>query len=868
MRRGSCRSSSASTPRVFHGVVAEVQACDILRHQMQDFAHYRVRLVSRLWLLSQQTNSRVFQRKRVDEVVRTVLDEALIPHLWLLKREYPERELCVQYEETDLQFISRLLAENGIFFFFEQPPWSASDVPDLVQQGIGIATAAVQQVAGHLFSGAAGIPSGEVMILADDPLFYAPLSNSPEQLVDALRQQVEQLAASAIGADVLGPIREGLGLFSSLTDSAALHYRPDSDAMVTADVDTVRSFSQRGAVRPMSAHFRDVDPRRPLASLSFAERHSHDLGESLTQLAHGLADLDVAEAVQGAAGVVGDVLSRAAEAEEGHERPHKRGPLEVYDHHTQHLFPDWDYKREQPKHMLKSARRDAKYGLGGSICPRLASGHRFRLEGHPLHWLDADYVVTEVEHRGHAHETTGSSAELTYENTFRCVPSAVCFVPSRPPRRTVQTCVTATVVATGHEIHTAEYAMIKVKFHWDRRPMREETTCWIRTMQPWAGAGWGTQFIPREGMEVVVGFDGGDVDKPIVLGCLYNGVHPAPFPLPNDKTRSGIRTRSTPDGNSGNELSFEDNRGNEQIFMHAERDLDIEVQHDRSLRVTRNDRNEVHGEQRLVVQQEQRIEVRGGRSVTVSPQQRHEVDGDDNVVVRGDRDLSVTGDQRVTVSGGHHLTIGQSSTLETSGDYTSRHSGSRTELVGSHDAPRGRTVRVEGASLLSSSQANTVSSEAEVVLRCGASFLRIAPDRIEISSPMISLQGENARLRLGEDDFRAFAKGRLIGIGDTVMWQSSGAAVGMTSEVAVDGSRILLNSPESADDPQETEESEPTTIELTDDEGNPIPYQEYRIELDDGSAITGVLDRDGRAVIDLEQQGQVRFPGLTDVEVN
>jgi type VI secretion system secreted protein VgrG len=181
---------------------------------------------------------------------------------------------------------------------------------------------------------------------------------------------------------------------------------------------------------------------------------------------------------------------------------------------------------------------------------------------------------------------------------------------------------------------------IKVQFHWDRAgAFDDRSSCWIRTMQPWGGAGWGVQFIPRVGMEVVVVFEGGDPDKPMVLGSLYNGTHPSPFVLPRDKTRSGWRTQSSPGGKGFNELSFEDAAGGEQVYLHAQRDLDEAVERDH----TRG------------VGEDERIAVARDRAVTVG--------GDQHLVTRQVRRELVGKDSHLHVKGDHRQKVDQKMSL-------------------------------------------------------------------------------------------------------------------------------------------------------------------------------------------------------------
>src|SRR5262249_50896037 len=141
------------------------------------------------------------------------------------------------------------------------------------------------------------------------------------------------------------------------------------------------------------------------------------------------------------------------------------------------------------------------------------------------------------------------------------------------PERPRQVAESAVVVGPpGHEIHTDEHGRVKVQFHWDLEGKRnDQSSCWLRVSQAWAGAGGGAIFLPRVGMEVLVTFLGGDLDRPIVTGCVYNATHPHPFHLPESKVKSGWLTRSTPNGHGGNELSFLDEHGSEEIHVRAER---------------------------------------------------------------------------------------------------------------------------------------------------------------------------------------------------------------------------------------------------------------------------------------------------------
>ncbi len=306
----------------------------------------------------------------------------------------------------------------------------------------------------------------------------------------------------------------------------------------------------------------------------------------------------------GALGAVGDAVATVdSVVDEVGSALGQKVPFEVYEHHGPFLFPKWAFAADEAPRILRQKRRRASIGEGEGGCSDASPGHRFALADHPAPQLDAPYVLTRVEHRGELHPKEG--AWRVYWNTFECVPAEMTYVPPRPKRKSVQVTLTAMVVGpSSEEIYVDEKGQIKVQFHWDRDGKYDEnSSCWIRVMQPWGGAGWGVQFIPRVGMEVVVGFEGGDPDKPMVLGSLYNGTHPSPFQLPGDKTRSGWRTQSSLGGNGYNELSFEDRAGDEEVHLHAQRNLrevvrndhSTGVGHDRTLQVGRHLAEDVRG---------------------------------------------------------------------------------------------------------------------------------------------------------------------------------------------------------------------------------------------------------------------------------
>ncbi len=777
--------------RAFHGVVSRVRA---LGHRRGGgggrVGQYRIEIAPRLWLLGLRRTSRIFQALRVDEVVRRVLDEHAIPSRWVLERRYPARELLTQYEETDLDFVRRLLAETGIFFHFLQPA-----PPELASADLGAAA------------------PREVVIFSDAAVGYTPMT-----LGDPPRwEELSRAAGAGPEAAARAP-----------RTPATLRVRdvdlgdPEGDRAVTAFERVCDAVSEL-------ATFRDYDPRRPTLTLA-------------------------AGAAVGESGAPAPLPSIAG-ADLGRERP-----FELYEHHGPMLAPDWEYEAGEPVRMLRSARRRRDVASGESLCPWLSPGHVFELEGHELGRLDRAWVPVEVVHEAHLVERAG---EPTYRCRFECVPDDVPYPPPRPPRRFVNACLTATVTGAGDAgIHGERGGHIRVRFHWDRAQGRGDDSCWIRAMQPWAGAGFGWQFIPRAGMEVVVGFEGGDPDKPIALGCVYNGTSPPPFALPQHATRSGLRTRST-SGSGANELWFDDAAGDERVHLYAHRDLEMHAHHDRVTHVDRDDLVTVTRDRRVRVDGATAFEGRGPREVRLAGDDRLEVSGQRTVSVEGRSRETVAGDREVTVAGTSRTELTGVSQLVARADVVERIEGNRVTVVGRAGAPRSCATHVEGELRTSASERIELRATQEILIACGQSTLRLSPDRIEVRSPELALFGEGARLRLMSGELRAQADEKAQIVADKAIFKASGASLGLSSEAKLDGSKILLNSPSDAEDTVEETRIEPTVLELCDDAGDPIPNHPYRVIFADGREIAGALDAEGRAELELEEDAEVVFPGLS-----
>ena len=307
--------------------------------------------------------------------------------------------------------------------------------------------------------------------------------------------------------------------------------------------------------------------------------------------------------------------------------------------------------------MLAAYESPAKVLRGSSACRAFRAGAKFTLTDHSRGDVNRSYYLKWVSLR--ADQTS------TYNNSFEAIPAAVVFRPSRTaPRARIYGSQTATVVGkSGEEIWTDRYGRIKVKFHWDQvSPSDETASCWIRVSHGWASKAWGSMFIPRIGMEVIVSFLEGNPDRPIVTGCVYNATQTVPYALPGEQTKSTIKSNSSKGGGGFNEFRFEDKKDAEEIFMQAQKDLKITVLNDRTETITNSRTTTISKkDDTLTVDKGDRIinvntgkethEVKATRAVTVTGNETHTNKADFKQEVTGNFTLKVSGNISIEASG-------------------------------------------------------------------------------------------------------------------------------------------------------------------------------------------------------------------------
>jgi len=340
---------------------------------------------------------------------------------------------------------------------------------------------------------------------------------------------------------------------------------------------------------------------------------------------------------------------------------------------------------------------------GTSPVRHLSAGATFTMTKHPSGAFNGKYALYSVQH---------SARRGEYGNSFTAFPAEV---PFRPPRRTARPRVagsqTAIVVGpSGKEIWTDRYGRVKVQFHWDQQGKKDEnSSCWVRVAQNWAGTSWGAFSLPRIGQEVVVSFLDGDPDRPLVTGCVYNGDNPVPYTLPDQQTKTTLKSNSSQGDGGFNEIRFEDDKDKEQIFVQAQKDMLVKILHDRTETVDHDDTVTVKNDRKLTVSEgnatftvskgnasytlsegNETRSVAGTRSLTVTKAETHSNKANFSQDVAGNFTLQVTGDITIKASGAVMIEAGTSLTVK-SGTGLSAQAGTSLSLSG------GTTMELKGS---------------------------------------------------------------------------------------------------------------------------------------------------------------------------
>jgi len=572
------------------------------------------------WLTTMGAGNRVYQEKSTIEIVKDVLtgvDATQVKSK--VSGTYAPREYCVQYGETNFAFISRLLEEDGIYYYFD-------------------------------YSG-----QTEEMVLCD----------------------------SVSGHSNMGDIS----------------FLKATSAVSAQDTESILSWTDVGRVTPGKVSLFDYDPLKPKTDLKV---NSPPSGEPANKKVEVYATL-------------------------GH-------------------YLTSDAGEAGARKMLESHIADTKRFKGTSNHPKLTTGAFFKLDHPDRSAANGDYLVAATTHymlsdpdsqedsptdvfHPHVERIVFPEKMVFFQTDFEVQPKATPYRAKRlTPWPEVPSLLTAIVTGkSGEEIHTDEHGRIKVMFPWDRDGKGDETTsCWVRVVMPWAGKEWGWQSIPRMGMEVIIQFERGNIDRPICTGMVYNAVNKLPFALPADMTKTGLRTNSTKGGAGFHELSFDDKKDAEAIFFQSEKDYKQVIKNNAVITIGLEKKDK--GSLTQTIHQDKIETIKeGDTTLTVEKGNRiAKVKTDDTTTVEGKSTTEITGDTALTVK-----------------------TGNLTEKVetgnASLDVSKGNlstTVSLGNVTVEASAGKITIKAVQAIELKVGPSSIKIDPSGVTITGATITVDGK------------------------------------------------------------------------------------------------------------------------------
>jgi type VI secretion system secreted protein VgrG len=527
--------------------------------------------------------------------------------------------------------------------------------------------------------------------------------------------------------------------------------------------------------------------------------------------------------------------------------------LEVYENPGSYMTHDVGEALAKVRLQEEATPGLVYHGVGEH--PLLSPGYKFKLASHFAD--DGEYSVISAEHEASQaiDLKAGSAQPFQYQSRFTAIAADVQYRPQRvtpiPRVRGVQTAIV--VGASGEEIYCDKYGRIKVQFHWDREGAYDDkSSCWVRVATHWAGAQWGAIHLPRVGQEVIVDFIEGDVDRPIVVGSVYNSEMMPPYTLPANKTMSGIRSRSSKNGANDalNEIRFEDKVGSEDFFMQAQKDMDVRV---------KNDRKEW---------------VKQDASLTV--------DQDNYRLIKRDENVAVTRDLLEKIDRDHHVKVGGKSAEAVTGSYSLKVTGDvAEEFSQNHSEQAGMNLYLKGGMNV------VVEAGIALTLKVGGSFVNIGPSGVFISGPMVYINSGGAA---GSGQACTLVAAAAAGTATmpittqpTSVGQSYTASPLTSSPGTVSSSSSAPTSgnagaggggaggsappPGPTHDPKAEENQDKqhyVAIKLVDETGAPLAGEAFEIKLPDGSYYTGTTDEKGEGRTDHIDPGNVEisFPNL------
>ena len=665
-----------NTKRYFHGYVTRF---GLGAHRGRYYG-YQATLRPWLWFLTRTSDCRIFQELAVPDIVKKVFeDHGIADFEFKLFRPYRKWTYCVQYRESDFNFVARLLEHEGIYWYFEHTD------------------------------------GAHKLVLVDS-----------------------QSAHDAVAG------YESLPYFENAAEAPP-------------DIDYISRWHFAREVKTGLVVTTSYDFERPSTSLQV---------EKKKQRSYELSDYEQF-----------DYQGDYSQADDG---------THWVDNRVDELQSRFELLR------------------GSSNAQGLSCGHLVKLARHPREDQNAEYLVTaESVHAHQATSESGSSHE--YSCDFSAIPSGQQFrAPRRTPKPFVQGPQTAIVVGpSGDEIYTDKYGRVKVQFHWDRYGKKDEKSgCWVRVSHPWAGKNFGAIHIPRIGQEVVVDFLEGDPDQPLITGRVYNAEQMPPWELPANATQSGILTRSSKGGAYGNAnaIRFEDKKGSEQLWFHAEKNQDIEVENDETHWVGHDRTKTIDNDETVHVKHDRTETVGNNETIAIGVDRTETVGSNETITVGSNRSVSVGASETKTVALQRTHTVGINETIAIGAAQEIAIGALQAVAIG---ATQTITVGLSQSTTVGTSQTNSIGSNQTTTVgsdqtnSIGAKqTISVGADRtVSVSGAETHSVGKARSTSVAEDDSLKVGKNLVIDAGDSVTIKTGSASISMKKDgtITIKGKDITID---------------------------------------------------------------------------
>jgi type VI secretion system secreted protein VgrG len=688
--------------RYFHGFVTRfVQSGTHGRYYV-----YHAMVYPWLWFLTRTANCRIFQEKTVPDILKAVFESHAASDVkFELTANYRTWEYCVQYRETDFNFVSRLMEQEGIYYYFKHAEGRAT------------------------------------MVLTD----------------------------SYSGHD-------------ALKDYGQIPFIHAERSMRT-DQERITDWQLTREIQPGAYVLTDFDFKKPST------------------------DLKVSHKVK---------------------RNHERSTYEVFD------FPGEYLETADGEHYvnarLEELQCDFEKAHGSTNARGLAVGRLFKLTGQPRQDQNCEYLVarTDLELEGGEYEAMSGTGAGSFACRFTVIKSSEAFRPARiTPKPIVQGPQTAIVVGpSGDEIYTDKYGRVKVQFQWDRYGKADEnSSCWIRVSHHWAGKNWGMIAIPRMGHEVIVDFLEGDPDEPIITGRVYNAEQMPPYDLPANKTQTGIKTRSSLKGSGANfnEIRFEDKKGSEQVYIHAEKNQDNMVENDASHTVGHDRTKSIGNDEKTSVGNDRTEKVGNNESITIGVNRTEKVGSNETINIGSNRTksvgasetvsvalqrthsvgvnetISVGAAQEISIGAMQAVTVGANQTINVGADQSTSVGASQSNSIGSNQSTSvgaDRSVEVSGkqsVNVTGDTSMSIAANESRSVKGDRKANID-GDDAVKVGKTLVLEVADSITIKTGSASITMKSDGSIGIKGKDIKIEGSGAIdVKASNDIKVKGSKIGLN---------------------------------------------------------------------------